>query len=29
VTRVRVALAFFNNGEDVDRLLEVSEKLLA
>jgi selenocysteine lyase/cysteine desulfurase len=27
VTRVRVALAFFNNAEDVDRLLEVSEKL--
>jgi cysteine desulfurase/selenocysteine lyase len=27
VTRVRAALAFFNNSEDVDRLLEVTEKL--
>jgi selenocysteine lyase/cysteine desulfurase len=27
VTRVRAALAFFNNAADVERLLEVSEKL--
>jgi selenocysteine lyase/cysteine desulfurase len=27
VTRVRVALSFFNNATDVDRLLEVSQRL--
>jgi hypothetical protein len=27
VTRVRVSLSFFNNAKDVDRFLEVSEKL--
>ena len=27
VTRVRVSLSFFNNARDVDRFLEVSEKL--
>jgi hypothetical protein len=27
VTRVRVALSFFNNAGDVDRFLEVAEKL--
>jgi selenocysteine lyase/cysteine desulfurase len=29
LTRVRVALAFFNNEADVDRMLEVAEKLTA
>ncbi len=27
VTRARVSLSFFNNAADVDRFLEVSEKL--
>ena len=27
VTRVRVSLSFFNNSSDVDRFLEISEKL--
>jgi selenocysteine lyase/cysteine desulfurase len=27
VSRVRVSLSFFNNARDVDRFLEVSEKL--
>ncbi len=29
ITRVRVAIAFFNNEADVDRMLEVAEKLAA